>query len=550
MSIRNQNWYNLQSTRRYPLDETSTGEGDDGATIRDDLLVDCHIRFPSTYGEYLYVQGLTVSAGLVTVLFGAASNLQATTGVTIAAVSLPKPVSASVNYSVTGLVPGVSGWVVFGPGIDTNFAGRYTKPAQSLVSPRCGRSLRALPVSTIGKLGVATSLQGLVTLNATTPVKVTYKENAGDVITGYTTAVIGQAKQALIFELDQSLTSTAYNPLALFVGPCGQRPESGTCPKTPIESINGVAPDCNGNINLTFPLPLDPRVITGCDPDHPERCCGIDVLADLSLSETCLANIPDPQQQFTDICCTPQPNAPVDEYCWADPTPAIDVFIDEPIDFNYACASLPVCVDFSSCGLPGSMLTASGAFTSAQTMAPELCGAPATAVSNLTNHLTAAATGNGINIALFKNCVSDWALNQTISAQVKISAKGVDRTGGVVLNYRQTVGTTAILTTYIAVILDVNRNRLRVLRYTGSSFIEEHFVTMNGKINTWYTISATPIANGNGTVTLEFSALDMDTAGATPVSGSVTLSQYGTPTGQAGIFTRQSYSYFNQFRIS
>ena len=230
MSIRNQNWYNLQSTRRYPLDETSTGEGDDGVTIRDDIIVDCHIRFPGNYGQYLYVQGLTVSAGLVTVLFGAANGLQATDGVTVAAISLPKPVNENVNYTITPLVSGLSGWVVFGPGIETNFVGRYTKPVQSLVSPRCGRPFRALPVPTLGKLGPATSLQGLVTLTASTPVKVTYRENAGDVINGANKVVIGQAKQAFIFELDQSLISETYNPLSLFAGACSQRPESGTCP--------------------------------------------------------------------------------------------------------------------------------------------------------------------------------------------------------------------------------------------------------------------------------------------------------------------------------
>jgi hypothetical protein len=545
MSIRNQNWYNLQSTRRYPLDESSTGDGDDGTTIRDDILVDCHVRFPSTYGEHLYVQGITVSAGLVTVLFGAATDVQATTGVTIAAVSLTKPVAENVNYPVTGLVSGVSGWVVFGPGIDTNFVGRYSKPAQSLVSPRCGRPLRALPIPTLGKLGVATALQGLVTLTATTPVKMTYRENAGDVIDGPSSAVIGEAKQALIFELDQTLTSDTYNPLALFVGPCGQRPESGTCPKTPIESINGIAPDCNGNIQLDFPG-FFPQPITGCNPDDPTKCCGIDVLSDLSLSETCLANIPDPQKRFTDICCTPQPDKPVDEYCWQDPTPDIDVIVDEPLDFNYACATLPVCVDFGSCGPSSRMVTASGAFTSMQTEAPDLCSAPNTSG----NHFTYASTGNGVNIALFKNCTSDWALNQTISTQVKVSSRGVDRNGGIVLNYRQDIGTSSIRTTYIVVLLDVNRNRLRVLRYTGSSFIEEHFVSISGKINTWYTVSATPIANSNGTVTLEFAAAELNAYGVLPVTGSVTLSNYGTPTGQAGIFTRQSYSYFNQFTIS
>lgn len=545
MSIRNQNWYNLQSTRRYPLDETSTGDGDNGVTLRDDILVDCHIRFPSTYGEYLYVQGITVSAGLVSVLFGAATDTNTMTGVTVAAVSLTKPVTSNVNYPITGLIPGLAGWVVFGPGIDTNFTGRYSTAAQSLIAPRCGRPLRALPIPTIGKLGVATSLRGLVTLNASTPVKVTYKENAGDVVLGPTNEIIGQAKNALIFELDQSLTTSAYNPLALFLGPCAQRPESGTCLKTPIESINGVAPDCAGNIEIEFPGFIS-RPITGCDPAHPERCCGVDVLSDLSLAETCLAGLPDPQKQFKDICCTPQPDKPVDEYCWPDPTPPIDVVIDEPLDIDYSCATLPICIDFSSCGPLGTTTTVSGSFTNTQTDAPDLCNRPNTAG----NHFTYASTGNGVNIALLKNCSADNAVNNTISAQLKISSKSVGRNGGIVLNYKQVVETASLNTTYIAILLDVTRHRLRVLRYTGSQFIEEQFVSINCKTNTWYTVSATPIAQQDGNIHLEFSAAAVE--GGISAAGSVTLSpsKYGTPSAQAGIFARQSYTYFNQFRIA
>ena len=542
MSIRNQNWYNLQSTRRYPLDETSTGDGDDGVTIRDDIIVDCHIRFPSNYGQYLYVQGLTVSAGLVSVLFGAADDLHATDGVTVAAVSLLKPINENVNYTVTPLVSGLSGWVVFGPGIDTNFVGRYTQPAQSLVSARCGRPLRALPVPTLGKLGPATSLQGLVTLTASTPVKVTYSENAGDVIDGPSKVVIGQATQALIFELDQALISDTYNPLSLFVGSCSQRPESGTCPKTPIESINGITPDCDGNIQLDFPgFSAQP---IACDPADPERCCGIDVLSTLSLSETCLAGIPDPQKEFTDICCTPGADGPVDEYCWPNPVD-IDVIVDEPLEFNYTCATLPVCIDFSGCGAPSQMITATGNFSNVQTDAPVLCDG-----TGAGNHYTYASIGNGLNIALFKNCSADWALNKTINAEIKVSSRGIDRNAGIVLNYRQEVATSSIRTTYIVVMLDVNRNRLRVLRYTGGSFVEEHYVSITAKINTWYTLSATPIANSGGSVTIEYAAAEMFTAGTLPVTGSVTISTYGTPTGQAGIFSRRSYSYFNKFRIN
>ncbi|NDC10657.1 MAG: hypothetical protein EBZ75_15235, partial [Oxalobacteraceae bacterium] len=109
MSIRNQNWYNLQSTRRYPLDDISTGVDDAGAFIREDIIVDCHIRFPANLGQYLYVQGITVSTGIVTVLFGATSDVDSA-GQTVCAVSLPQPVVPYVNYPVTPIAGPISGW--------------------------------------------------------------------------------------------------------------------------------------------------------------------------------------------------------------------------------------------------------------------------------------------------------------------------------------------------------------------------------------------------------------------------------------------------------
>ncbi|NDD52796.1 hypothetical protein EBZ39_02780 [bacterium] len=539
MSVRNQNWYNLQSTRRYPLDELCTGADDNGDMIRDDIIVDCNVQFPDTYGHYLYVQSISVSAGLVTILLGAANDLNARDGITVCAVSAPKPVTANINYAVTPIVSGVAGWLVLGPGIDTNFTARYATPIQSLISARCARANRALPITTLGKLGNSSSLQGVINIAASSPVAIDYVgANTLALFDGGT--AVGQTGQTLIFRLDQALITNTYNPLAEFVGPCGQRPESGTCPKPPIETINGLAPDCAGNVELTFPG-FFPQKIVGCIDGAPERCCGLDVLSDLSLSESCLPTVTPPSKDF---CCTPASGVQTDEYCWSDPAPAIDVVIDEPISFNYSCASLPVCVDFNGCSIPETFLIATGFFTPESVVAPALCSGSAT---DNTNHLTAAAAGNSLNIALFKNCATDWAINRRIGAQVNISSRGIDRAAGIVINYGQTKTTFALQTTYVAVVLDVNRGRVRVLRYTGSSFVEEHYVEFSGQINKWYEIFAAPTDTGTGVVALNYGIRDL-ASGAT-ATGSVVLNNYGEPIGQSGLFSRQTYAYFNNFSI-
>jgi hypothetical protein len=537
MSIRNQNWYNLQATRRYPLDDTSTGVDDAGAFIRDDILVDCHLRFPETLGRYAYVQGITVSANLVTVILGVTDNVLNPAGVTVAAVSLVKPVDVNVNYAVTPLVAGVSGWMTFGPGIETDFVGRYSLPSQSFLLPRCARPYRALPISSCGKLGLPTALQGLVNITASAPLKATYVADAGNVIDGFTKTVVGTATNAIVFEIDQNAATATYNPLQEFLGPCAQRPESGTCPKTPIETINGVLPDCNGNIVIEF---------LGFDARPFENCGGIDVLTDLSLAETCLAPVVDPRREFNDICCDPEVNPNPDPYCWPDPTTALDAIVEELVPLDFAQSSLPVCVDMNGCYTPNEFIEKTGAFLSEQTLAPPLCGADPNAFV-LTNHYTYAAASNSNNVALFKNAATDWALNRQFSTQLKISGQGAQRNGGLVFNYRQELVDARIVTTYVVVIVDVAAAAVRVLRYNNGTFVEEHTVNFAARTGTWYRLSAAPVRSGTA-VLLSFAVTNMTNTSDT-ATGAVTIAQYGDPTGFTGLFSRQSFTYFNTFRV-
>lgn len=576
MPIRNQNWYNLQSTRRYPLDDTSTGLDDAGAFIRDDIVVDCHIRFPAAFGAYLYLQGLTVSQGIVTAVFGAVDAVDATSGKTVCAVSVRQPVSPYVHYSVTPFVPGVSGWVVFGEGINTAFSGRYTLAKQTLIQSRNARPYEPLPIPTIGKLNVGTALSDIVSVIGTAPIKAEYKTIAYD----------GDNYPAIVFKLDDSLTTTAYNALQQFLGPCGQRPESGTCAKTPIETINGVSPDCAGNINIVF---------DGFGSALFENCGGIDITTDISLSVTCAANKPKKPQEFQDECCSfdgknifkfenraafpavgelnqlylafdsnkvyswtgadyEETDVVVDAYCWPDPTIAIDLVVDETLDEqNYPCLNAPLCVDFDSCQPNEYFITKTGIFNTRQTLAPPVCGNCSIAEfepdlgSTLTDHNTyMSASIGGRNVALLKNCATDWALNKTIMTEFKIGVDGVARNGGLVLNYVETLDTGRVITTYIAIVLDATKAKARILRYTDGIFTEEFAVNYNAKVNNWYRLYANLNQNGNN-LSVSFSAAKLD--GSQPISGFTDLIDPGPITGAAGLFANQSATFFNKFVV-
>lgn len=535
MSIRNQNWYNLQSTRRYPLDDNSTGDDDLGVTLRDDILVDCNIRFPSTLGRYLYVQAITVSPGLVTVVFGAARQLFSRDGVPIAAVSLRRPVTPNINYSVQALVPGVAGWVTFGAGIAESFSSRYTTPKQSFVSPRCGRAYAALPIQTLAKLGLKDTLSKIVNVTVSTPLIGKYIEDAGEYVDPITNST-GPVKKAIVIGLDQNLITDAFNPLKEFVGPCGQRPESRTCEQEPIESINGVRPDCDGNIEIIF---------EGVDGQLFNECGGIDILTDVSLQEAC-QNIPDPKKEFLDICCAIEDeNGQLipDEFCWPDVTP--DIVVEDVIDPNQPCATFPICLN--SCDATASFNITSGAFLSAITEAPLPGAVGVIPPDSLSAHYVLASTPTGASAALLKNCATDWAANKTVRTSLKLSAIGVEKNGGVLLNYQSRVEAGRLIRNYVVVVIEARTSQIRVLRFNGDAFMEEHAIPFVSKTDRWYELRVTPIMNSSTSATLNIVAIDMLTGFA--AGGSVVVAEYGTPSGYQGLFAQRSYTYFNSFDV-
>lgn len=533
MPVRNQNWYDLQSGRRYPLDDRSTGIDDAGGPIEDDVLADCHLRFPSTLGNYAFVQSITITPALVTVVFGVAEELTDTEGPTIAALTVPKlSLSAGVNYTVQPLVAGVAGWVAFGQGVQEHFIGRYSTPAQTLISPRCARPYTPLPIPTLGKQQLATSLQGLISILGIPPVEAFYDEVTID----------GNPAKAIVFRLMTQFNNT--NPLQTFLSACGERPESGTCPKVPLETINGVPPDCDGNINLLFDgfvaLPF-------------ENCGGIDILSSIGLAEACDAAKPPPYRRPKDNC-NPTSESAEDDVNWYNPINQIppDVVESESLPdpgYSESCAVIPNCVEFAD-GTSGSRFnTVSGLFVYEAADAPYGCtmeGAESSEV--LTAHYTyAAASGVGRNIALFRNCQSDWAFDRTITTEINIGAGGLRRNGGIVLNYLQAVPYLQIPTRYIVALIDGETNKLKVIRVNGTGNVVEQETNLTVVPGAWYRLSVTTVDAG-ASVIINVTA-DPITVAVPSAALSVAISNYGSHTGLSGLYSDRSYTYFNLFKV-
>lgn len=537
MPLRNQNWYDLQATRRYPLDESSTGVDDAGAFIRDSILADCHIRFPDTIGLYAYVQGITITTALVTIVFGVGNHPDDTNGPSIAALSLPRSAPQNVNHELTALQPGVAGWVVLGSGITEEFTARYTTPRQTLLGSRCARAYRKFPVPNIGKISVATNLQGVVSLVGQPPVTAKAEKVTVD----------GEEVDAIVFRLEGELQS--FNPLAAFQGPCGQRPESGTCPKPPIETVNGISPDCNGNINIVF---------EGFDAYPYVECGGVDVISNTGLSEACAQGEPKSRRVVQDKCFPSQSLSDGDDPYWAPPfpppTPPIIISSESLPDEGWpgTCATLPVCRDFID-GEADDFVTKEGLFVFEAQNAPAGCGLLEDSLGaslSLTEQFTyAAANIVGKNVALFKNCASDWAIGKTISAELRISGDGLLRNGGLIFNYIRGNPGLRTPTTYMVAQINAGQNKLELLRWNGSRFVNEYSANFQVVLQRWYTLAVRPVLSGSSVI-IEVSAVAIDeTAASLSFVVPISLLVFGEPTGQAGLFSDRSYTHFNKFTI-
>lgn len=243
--IVNQHFYNLNEMRNYPLDDAATAIATSGARLPSDVLADLTLRFPQALGRVAFLSSLSVTPTLVTL------TLQAVDDVTdpltfrpLAALSMAREdIEPGRQYVLLPQSDGVAGFVVFGAGTDEPYTGRFM-PAAGLIAPRCGRPYRPLPVTSLGKLNTAQPLTGIVRLRGEEPIQVVGEDRE---INGILRRV---AVVRMLTSVDAASPESLYHDYA---GPCGNRPESKTCgPFDPIESINGVAPDCDGKITLAL----------------------------------------------------------------------------------------------------------------------------------------------------------------------------------------------------------------------------------------------------------------------------------------------------------
>ena len=330
MAIRNQNWYNLNESRDYPLADTASVIDDKGNRLPQGIITDIRVRWPDWAGEYAFLGSVAVTSGAVTATVLCATNLGNVdeSYIPLTVVSVPLvDLEQGRQYAMQSMYPGSFGYITFGAGITNNFTGKFSSPTQSLLSSRAARSHSGLPVTALGTLAGNDALTGLVHFAAEEPLQITKGIRK----------IYGKDEEVIVFSLttessaiaDAGLTESMLQTLA---GPCGARPESNTCGSpAPIEYINAVAPNCDGTITLEFKgCALIGRNI---DDGSIVIDCG------MGISDTCEAPfIPD------DEGFLPSEKTPI------IPTPPVppEPPGDESISESYLAPdfSLPYCFDF------------------------------------------------------------------------------------------------------------------------------------------------------------------------------------------------------------
>lgn len=336
MAVRNQQWYNQNESRPYPLHDRASAVDDAGQRLPSNVVADLVLRFPAAAGEYAYLSAVTVSENIATVTFTASvSPDERALPVPLGAVQVVRP-EQGVWYPIDALYPGVGGWIVFGGGLEMPYSGRFASPAQSLLSQKAARPYRQFPIDYLGKLHQNAVLTGLVSLKAGTGIEIL---PACRRIPGYEQAVEDECeddegnrgRRCIVIRLSKQVKDRG----ALFAemaGPCGA-PETRTCgPPEPIEAINGVLPDCDGNVILEFAgcavlSEILQEVVLDEQGEVQEirEACGVVIDCGLGLADVCVTpdRLPGPDgrlpNEYDDLCVSEESVSEVSESVWEYP---------------------------------------------------------------------------------------------------------------------------------------------------------------------------------------------------------------------------------------
>lgn len=521
MTIRNNDWYNLNAQRPWPLDDTATLVDDAGQRLPHELLADLQLRWPETYGERAWLSALTVSPYLVTAVFLAASGSYQP----LATLRATRPLTAGRHYDLEPLAAGVGGWIVLGAGcerITTTQTYRFTAPSQSLLQLRSAHYYRALPVHSLGKLHAAQALVDLVRLQGGNDVEVVRE----------TREIHGVLRDVAVIRLADDLTAGfTRNLLEEYSGPCGRRPESRNCgTPEPIEYVNNVAPDCCGLLTLE---------IHGCAAISrvANDGCGIVLDCGYGLSEACVTpdRLPDAEGNLpsdaSDLCSSISSEVPGPE----EEDPTDPDYIREHTSYTpeEEPPAEPVALPYQEFfpDADHALDLVHGLFTTADGY---LEGGP-----------------SDLNLAVVVGEFAAHSSWSTLRKQIRTVLQlrqGARANGGIVFNYRPATSDPSTFVYWLADLDWEGGPRFGIRRYNGTSYSYEIAtpvpgVALDGQYLLTVTLEAVSAGSAHAWCTARLQGLDDPAIDVT--LGPVLLVYYSPTDGTIGLWTHASRSRFD-----
>lgn len=536
MPVRNHHFLDANAGRAYPVDDAASAMSDAGDRLPPDLLVDAALRWPEALGDCAFVAAAAVTDRLVTLTFQAARGPDdAASFAPLAVVSVPRPVDVGRMYAVAPQVPGVGGWVAFGGGANGRpYRGRFASPAQARLTPRAARPYRPLPVTGLAAEDAAAALTGVVTLAASEPLAVAKEERFVD----------GANRDCVVLRLVDA-GGGGESPFFAFAGPCGGRPESGTCGcPNPIEFVNGVAPDCDGTLTVEFAgcavvaaAGDGSAAVVGCELGLVDACRrpALPSAAGLLPSEVPAATIPAP----------PPPPPP--------PPPGGDSDTLVPLPD-------PLLVCFFADAEANPLEVESGAFgfdpedgpdpQCFEEFAASLSASGSASAYSAPGGSHAATSVATRNAAVYAGDSSAVYRRVTVQFKLAPTLPGDRKNAHLILNSREHPDDAA-LRVFHAVEVDYAAQEVRVSRFDG-----RHFATVAGAVvpgivtGAWYKLTVTVLPFGQpGGAAVTARVQSVTPPLAVDETLAVYVDAYGPATGKFGLGSRNAYAKFNYMRI-
>lgn len=564
MTIRNNHWYNLNEQRDYPLDDTASALSDNGHRLPHALIQDLRIRWPIDYGQYAFVSSASVTSHIVTLMIEATDDLDnsPSSSVLIAGVSIPlDELVQGRTYTLETFKEGVGGFITVGSGVDELFKGVFSTPRQSLLTPRAARAVRRPPIPSLGVEQAAVPLKGVVNLVAAAPLQLSKETRVIEGVEYDNVIVI-----RLVEETRDIATGTFDESVfSRFSGPCGRRVGSKSCnDPQPVETINGISPDCDGVLTLEF---------EGCaNVGRNTDDCGVIIDCNLGLSDSCdppylpTLNTGELPSEVPPVLIPPPippepptgPGVSISEvietilalpYCDTfddgvaysfDPigNSLFGFIADDSPDEDFCCVGLAPADQYYGCDTSESISISESAF--------EVVPIPDVASSYGTVAPGAQARRN---ISLFNGDVQTLYRRYTSDVKIVAGQSGSSRNAGILLNYQLTVSG---LSTYYIALLDIDNSTFGIYYFNGIQLIQLSAVEVtDARTGDWYrvTLQATPAVNQTSV------NLSATLAGVTDPTISVTINTstssnlWGSDSAKAGVYANRSQTYFSFWRI-